>query len=653
MNLAEEIPILSGLSNVDLAKLIVDLEPVHLSAEDALLSAELDAWVYFIVRGTIAVTSQQPDGEVTVLTIGEGQLVGDWAFSKAHGDTFGFRALTPTQLYRIPRTRFNRMLQSDQKFSLNYVKLVNMRASEILFELTRRQRMLDSYATEVWNAVPVMEPTELAAALASGVAPQKPAVAEAPSTQPHKRIGRFDHAGWKLGSFLVGTGLSILTYKLLHVPSQLASVCAILVWAAWNWVQGVIPEYIIALATALLIVLLKASTPAVAFSGFASPSWFLLLGVLGLGVAISRSGLLYRIALHLLRLLPPTYIGQSFALAITGLLFTPLLPSANSRSAIASPLARELSEAMRFPQLGNGSAGLAMSSFLGFGQMYFMFFNGTNICMLAWSLLPPVTRQQVTWTSWFWIALPLGLITFFGSYLAIVLLFRPETTRLVSRETTAAQLKVLGPFTKQEKITAGALGFMLIGFVTQNLHGLDPAWIALPAFLFLVAVGTIDKNGLRAMDWGFLLLVGSLVSLSEVTRTSGFSDLLTRWVRPLFLPLGSSPYLFLGSVALLMIITRLAIPIQQAVLVVVVAILPVATQMGYNPFVTTLVVLALSNSWILPHQNSMYMTVHSGTEERAFTHRQVRPLAIAHSFVGLVAVLMSVPFWQLLGLIPR
>jgi di/tricarboxylate transporter len=62
---------------------------------------------------------------------------------------------------------------------------------------------------------------------------------------------------------------------------------------------------------------------AASLSGFASPVWFLLLGVLAVGGGLARSGVLQRIAFGLLTLFPATFRGQAVAFLVGGLVMTP------------------------------------------------------------------------------------------------------------------------------------------------------------------------------------------------------------------------------------------------------------------------------------------------------------------------------------------
>lgn len=644
------VPLLQGLSRIELAKLAAEWRELEWSGEGAPPAGDADHdLIYFILEGEVRLCWQGDERTQPLITLGPGGFCHPQSLPPLGDGHWRLVADQPARCGGLPWARYDRLLREEPSLLHRYLDQVTQQRNLILQELSRTQLMLHQYADEIWTAMPSLKNEELAAAV----------VSEFPKSQSSpKPVNQTEGRGVSLrpllrwGALLGGLPVGLLLYWLNPAPWPANAATAILLVAAFEWLVGLLPDWVIALGAATLIALAGIVKPAVAFAGYANPSWFLLLGVLGIGAGVSRSGLLYRIALQMLRLLPSTYRGQSLALALTGVLFTPLLPSANSRSALASPLTKELTEAMHFPPRGGGSAGLAISSFLGFGQMYFLFMNGTNICLLAWSLMPEAARHEVTWLRWLAVALPLGLLIFGGCWLANILLCPPEPTAGVIKETIQTQLQVLGPLSRIERVTSVTIGLVLLGFMTQGLHSINPAWLAVGGFLFLVSTGVVDRATLRKMDWGFLLLVGSLISLADVTTAAGLTDQLTTLIAPVLQPLSTLPFLFLGAVALLTVIIRLAVPIQQAVMVMVIALLPLAMQMGYHPFLIVLVVLTLSNTWLLPQSNSMYLTVFSGTDEQSFTHQQVRPLALAHALIGLLAVVVCTPYWHLLGLLP-
>jgi hypothetical protein len=56
--------------------------------------------------------------------------------------------------------------------------------------------------------------------------------------------------------------------------------------------------------------------------------------------------------------------------------------------------------------------------------------------------------------------------------------------------------------------------------------------------------------------------------------------------------------------------------------------------------------------WFLPYQSTCYLALYFGTKEKAFSHSQVRPLAWSYGVIYLLAILVAIPYWWLLGLLP-
>ena len=119
-------------------------------------------------------------------------------------------------------------------------------------------------------------------------------------------------------------------------------------------------------------------------------------GVLGLGAALARSGLLYRITLIAVRRFPPTFVGQTGALFTAGIVSTILIPSAQARVTFMGPVVLSLADTLKYPPRGRGSAGLAMAAFTGFSLATTLFLTGTTTCLPAWRVLPEATRAHVT-----------------------------------------------------------------------------------------------------------------------------------------------------------------------------------------------------------------------------------------------------------------
>jgi hypothetical protein len=53
----------------------------------------------------------------------------------------------------------------------------------------------------------------------------------------------------------------------------------------------------------------------------------------------------------------------------------------------------------------------------------------------------------------------------------------------------------------------------------------------------------------------------------------------------------------------------------------------------------------------MPQQTNSYLTAYSASEGRLFSHGQGRLAAVGYTIVTLVALILVLPYWRLLGLL--
>ncbi len=63
-----------------------------------------------------------------------------------------------------------------------------------------------------------------------------------------------------------------------------------------------------------------------------------------------------------------------------------------------------------------------------------------------------------------------------------------------------------------------------------------------------------------------------------------------------------------------------------------------------------MVALIAGNHTIVPYVNINYGTLYAVTGGDLFTHRQARPILWLEGGFRLVAVLLAIPYWRLVGL---
>lgn len=77
---------------------------------------------------------------------------------------------------------------------------------------------------------------------------------------------------------------------------------------------------------------------------------------------------------------------------------------------------------------------------------------------------------------------------------------------------------------------------------------------------------------------------------------------------------------------------------------------PVAQALGIDPFVPAMAALIAGSHTIVPYVNINHATLYAVTGGDLFTHRQARPFLWLEGGFRLVAVLLAVPHWRLVGL---
>jgi DASS family divalent anion:Na+ symporter len=294
-----------------------------------------------------------------------------------------------------------------------------------------------------------------------------------------------------------------------------------------------------------------------------------------------------------------------------------------------------------------------MAAVLGFGQMSPFFLTGAAENLLAWGLLPPALRAEVSWGGWCLAALPLALVTFALGYLFTQILLPPEIQPTISRGLIDTQIEALGRPSRAEIVNAVVLIGAVIGWITAPYHGVDPAWVAMSALAVLLAANLLDRTTFRAgIYWDFIFYLGAVLSLTGVVRALGVDAWVIRQLAPLLQPLAASPTAFLLVVTVAIFAARFILPSFPLVSVLTITLVPIAAHAGISALALLLVICTSTSVWFLPYQSTYYLALYFGTKEKAFSHGQVRLLAWSYGLIYFVAILIAIPFWRLLGLVP-
>jgi CRP-like cAMP-binding protein len=156
---------------------------------------------------------------------------------------------------------------------------------------------------------------------------------------PRSRFNKGQVSGWlkRWGGFVGGlaAGLAIWAAPQIEGLSvQSMHMLALLTWAVIFWAFDVLPDYVVGLGLIVGWILFAIVPPEVAVSGFTTSPFFLIIGVLGITASLQSSGLLFRLALYILRCFPLSYRGQATGLSLSGTAITTFIPDSTSATAI-------------------------------------------------------------------------------------------------------------------------------------------------------------------------------------------------------------------------------------------------------------------------------------------------------------------------------
>src|SRR5262249_38394381 len=158
----------------------------------------------------------------------------------------------------------------------------------------------------------------------------------------------------------------------------------------------------------------------------------------------------------------------------------------------------------------------------------------------------------------------------------------------------------------------------------------DLASVALLGLLGVAALGVFDGPALQALDWSMLLFFGVVLGLGRLASSLGVDAAAGSLVQRLLGERRPGPLGMVLAVAVVGVALRLVVGQDLTVLPAGLALIPVGTAAGVEPWSVTIALLATSVVWFLPFQTSAYMVARSASEDRLFSHEQARRFALAY-----------------------
>lgn len=420
--------------------------------------------------------------------------------------------------------------------------------------------------------------------------------------------------------------------------------------AAIIWmVTDAMPDYAAVLVMSSCWVIFGKIPVKTAFSTMSSSTFLLILGALGMGVAATKSGLMKRISLFMMRVFPANFRGQSLALLAAGLVTGPMIPSATAKTAIGS-LARTVSDSLGYKPASKGSAGIFMSFIHGFSSSSPIFLSSSVVAYTMLGMFPEGT-PGISWIQWFlfmlpWTAVYLVLFTAF-----IFIAYKPKQDTNILKESILEQAADMGPMSKTEKITAVVLMTALLCWILERTIGVSAAMTATLATSLLIILKVFDRKEFRSLiAWDSMIFLGCIVSVGDVFASTGVNAFIAQRMGPMIEPFMANIWVLVPMLCITTYIVRFAISAWTAAVTVLMSVMiPFCATTGIHPFVVGICIFTSVNVWNTVYQNVVYITARVSTGGEMATHKQCVPGSIAYMVINILGCMACIPLWSRLG----
>jgi anion transporter len=447
---------------------------------------------------------------------------------------------------------------------------------------------------------------------------------------------------------LVILGMLAGGVMLLQTPEGLSragqQVLAVAVIAIGLWSTEALPMGVTGILVVLALVL-SGGVPGFreALMGFAEPVTYFLMGVLTMGLAVSRSGLAERVARFFLRHCggrPRALYGQ---LLLAFPLLTLILPSATTRTAI---LIHVYEQALDLSQVPRG-APLAKAIMLALNSINRL----ASTVLLTGGITPVVSAALlggVAWSRWFvLLGVPYGVLLASGAGF-IYWQYRHGFRTPLPEVPLAAATPLSGAERRTALITLGAACLWL----TDALHHWHPAIPALLAWGCLLSpgIGVLTwRDFEHHVGWANVFVLATSLSLAQALINSGAGA----WLATLLVH--STPAFTqypLLVVALLLVAAapvRLLIPNISGFLAITIPLaMSIGTATGLNPLLCGLVVMIAGDAVLYyPAQSASSLVVY---ERGHLSATEIFRFGLWMTLIAaLVVLVVALPYWAAVG----
>lgn len=314
-------------------------------------------------------------------------------------------------------------------------------------------------------------------------------------------------------------------------PLAARSAAVVLVTLAL-WSTGALPPFLTSLIFFGLVLIFGLARPDLIFSGFGSAAVWLIVSGFIIGAAITTSGLGQRMASVLAPLLAASYPRMIAGLTLASAALGFVMPSSVGRAVVLVPVGMALADRMGFGKGSNGRIGIAATLAMACNMPSFAILPANIPNMILAGASETLHGASFGYTEYLLLHFPILGILKSVLMVGLVLMMFParihpqEVIAGKSTSTPAAGDDKPADIGAQRRVAIILLATLAL-WMTDKLHGINPAWIgiATAVILLMPRIGVVaPKSFNTSVDFGMVLFVAAALGLGALVNASGLGQ---------------------------------------------------------------------------------------------------------------------------------
>lgn len=445
-----------------------------------------------------------------------------------------------------------------------------------------------------------------------------------------------------------------LTPEIAGLKAAGKAALGVAVFAIIIWVTQAVDDALSGILIIFMLAVLKATTLAGAFSGYANTSlWLIVIGFI-MAACMEKSGLSKRIAMNLVKSAGGSATKIYGAVALVMAVLTFLVPSITARTLLMLPII-----------LGIGTAFNAKpgQSNIVKALIFIVAMSGTMMSLgvltahvgnpITVGLIEAATSKTISWSDWFRAG---AFPAFTLSAISVILLrimWPPEIKSLGDGQSyIERELAALGKLTSQEIYTMLVFFLTLVLWATDSYHKINVVIVGLLSIILLLMPGRGVMNWKEAQQkvpWNVFMVYGAGLSMGGALVSSGAA----KWLAStMFAPIVTMPHAT-QMIILIWVATTLQVfftgggPKTTALTPIIIAH---SVAIGADPLVFALILgMNMQHQYLLPVSN-MPNAVAMGTGHIT-TGELIKTGAVMSVLAAGFMSLMVLTYWKWIGIV--